>query len=97
MQILVRSDAAELLDPNTFTSFDVAAPGLDMAAAVSALGADPCDEARHMFVPIDLVRSLAGDVGETWNEQFSAMLDYAAKNGWISDAGTHIKTHVVAE
>jgi hypothetical protein len=37
----------------------------------------------------------AGSVGADWPERFAAMLGYARGKGWLDEAGTHIRAHVV--
>lgn len=86
-----------MAEPTTFTSFDVLAPGSSPAEVVTALGdgGSPCEEENHVFVAIELVRSLAGDGADAaWNEQFAGMIGYAGSKGWLSEDGTMIKAHL---
>lgn len=67
---------------------------MDAEQARVALGAQPCDESDHLFVPIALVRELAGDVDQDWKAGFAAMLEFAGSHGWINASNTHIKAHI---
>jgi hypothetical protein len=88
--------AVALEQPEDCTAFSVRVRG-DRAALPGALestgvGRTDGDEA---LIGIDAVRRLAADqVGEAWEGDFAAMLDYAEAKGWIADDGRSIRAHV---
>jgi len=99
MRISVDGSDTSLLEPDVFTSFDVVAPNLSTNEVLAALGEGgaPSSEPDHVFVAIAAVRSMAGDAADRhWEEQFQAMLTYAASKGWLNDAGDKIMAHLSA-
>jgi hypothetical protein len=49
----------------------------------------------HVWVAVEAVRRLAGDdVPDGWAEGFEAMLAYAAGQGWLDEAGSHVQAHL---
>ena len=79
--------------------FHVAARGAGDAAvldtALRANGVGTVDGDGEALVEVDSVRRLAaGSVGETWEADFAAMLDYAGSKGWLSEDGASIRAHV---
>lgn len=86
--------AVALTDPDVFTTFHVKVPsGSDLAVAATHLGTEPTDVEDHLWVPVGLVREMAGGSDE-WNLEFDAMLGYAASKGWLSEDGSQILAHV---
>ncbi|MEX0666513.1 MAG: hypothetical protein WD598_17295 [Acidimicrobiia bacterium] len=52
-------------------------------------------EAEEAFITIDAVRRLAKDrVGDIWEADFTAMLDYARTKGWFDEGGNAICAHL---
>ena len=97
MRISVNGSNIELLEPDVFTAFDVVAPNLSADQVLTALGGhgSPSTEPDHVFVAIAAVRSMAGDAADRdWEEQFQAMIAYAASKGWLNDAGDKIMGHL---
>ena len=69
------------------------AGALDEALRAGAVGS--LDGDGEALVVVDAVRRLAaGSVGETWESDFAAMLDYARSKGWLSEDGASIRAHV---
>jgi len=69
------------------------AAGLDSALRANAVG--NIDGDGEAMVRVEAVRRLAsGSVGEQWEGEFRAMLDYARSKGWLSEDGTSIRAHV---
>ena len=88
-----------LAEPGDCGRFHVAVRGaadagmLDRALRASATG--NVDSDGEVVVRVDAVRRMAvGVVGESWETDFSTMLDYAASKGWLSEDGTAIRAHV---
>ena len=88
-----------LAEPGDCGRFHVAVRGaadaglLDRALRSSATG--NVDGDGEVVVRVDAVRRMAtGAVGESWESDFGAMLDYAAAKGWLSDDRAAIRAHV---
>ncbi len=69
------------------------AVALDRALRSDAVGS--LDGDGEALVLVDAVRRLAaGSVGDTWDDDFAAMLRYAGSKGWLSEDGASIRAHV---
>jgi hypothetical protein len=87
-----------LAEPDDCTRFDVRVLGpgdtgdLDRAlvgASVGRMGE------TGALVDVAAVRRLAsGSVGDGWEGDFVAMLDYARGRGWLTDDGAAIEAHI---
>jgi hypothetical protein len=104
VQVVVDLDAEPstvvLEEPADCGRFHVAVRGdgdataLDAALRSQAVGEIDGDDGEAL-VGVDAVRRLAGgSVGEAWEKDFAAMLDYAGSKGWLSDDGGTIRAHV---
>jgi hypothetical protein len=85
-----------LESPEDCAAFSVRArgDGSGLGAALEAAGVGRMD-GDESLVEVDAVRRLAaGRVGEGWDGDFAAMLEYAATKGWIADDGRSIRAHV---
>lgn len=52
-------------------------------------------DGEHAWVAIAAVRRLAaGQVDESWEADFEAMLAHAAGQGWMDEAATHVRAHI---
>jgi hypothetical protein len=98
--VSVDLDAARvsLEEPADCKKFHVAATGegditrLGEVLGASAVGRTEGDVA---FIDIDAVRRLAAtQVDDTWEADFSAMLEYARTKGWLNATGAAIQAHV---
>ena len=103
MQVVVDLEAeppvVALEEPADCGRFHVAVRGRGDAVALdAALRADAVgsvDGDGEALVDVAAVRRLAaGAVGETWESDFAAMLDYARSKGWLSEDGASIRAHV---
>jgi hypothetical protein len=103
MQVVVDMAATPatvvLSEPADCGRFHVAVRGRGDAAmldqALRADGVGSVDGDGEALVHVDAVRRLAaGAVGETWDHDFAAMLDYARSKGWLSDDDAAIRAHV---
>lgn len=68
-----------------------------VAAALSSAGAGRASSnPGHVYIPIDTVRTMAGDAGvaSSWGDEFSGMVGYASSKGWLDDSGTAIEAHI---
>jgi hypothetical protein len=96
-----------LEDPADCGRFHVAVRGEDDAAVSGAGDAVALDHALRSksvgnldgdgeaLVLVDAVRRMAaGSVGDTWDDDFAAMLRYAGSKGWLSEDGASIRAHV---
>jgi hypothetical protein len=102
MQVVVDMEGERttvaLSEPADCGRFHVAVRGrgdaatLDQALRANDVGS--VDGDGEAMVRVDAVRRLAGAVGETWDDDFAAMLDYARSKGWLSDDGASIRAHV---
>lgn len=87
-----------LVEPDDCGRFDIVVRGagdtetLDRALTAASVGRTDDDE---VLVEVAAVRRLAaGAVGEGWEADFVAMLDYARGKGWLTDDGHAIRAHV---
>ena len=87
-----------LVEPSDCRSFDVVVHGsgddeaLDQALAGASVG---WTEGTDALVTVAAVRRLAaGSVGEGWESDLRAMLDYARSRGWLTEDGQSIRAHV---
>ncbi len=52
-------------------------------------------EGEDAFVTVDAVRRMAaGRVGDTWDDDFAAMLSFARSKGWLDEGGNSIRAHL---
>jgi hypothetical protein len=91
--------AVVLEDPADCGRFHVAVRGTGDAGALDrALRSDSVgslDGDGEALVLVDAVRRLAaGSVGDSWDDDFAAMLGYAGSKGWLSEDGAEIRAHV---
>lgn len=87
-----------LVEPADCRSFDVIVHGsgdgdaLDQALAAASVGRT---EGNEVLVTVAAVRRLAaGSVGDGWESDLRAMLDYARSRGWLTEDGQWIRAHV---
>jgi hypothetical protein len=90
--------SVSLVEPADCTGFDIVVhgpgdlAGVGRALADASMGGIEGDEA---LVTVDGVRRLAADqVGDGWETDFAAMLEFAAGRGWMSDDGEAIRAHI---
>ncbi|MEM7142352.1 MAG: hypothetical protein AAF548_15115 [Actinomycetota bacterium] len=96
MYLLVEfpAGAVTLEEADVFTAFHVAAPPNADDATVAGLVGGRAD-GGHVWVPVDVVRSLAGGAAtDAWDESFAGMVDYAAGKGWVSADRSAIRAHI---
>ncbi|MDA3041208.1 MAG: hypothetical protein O3C27_17090 [Actinomycetota bacterium] len=102
MHIIVDGRSSPRLEQaSDFTSFSVKAADPTPVAVLSALSTagTSADEADHVFVDVQAVRSwalAAGVDSEPWEQGYSKMLAYAASKGWMNADASAIKAHIEA-
>lgn len=94
--IVVTDDAVELVDAEDCSRFHVEVRGdADVAAVLDTSGAGSlAADGEHAHIDIGWVRSQAVGVGPQWEQDFSAMLDYARGKGWIDEGDSAIVAHL---
>lgn len=101
MIIVVDADSAavSLEDPENFRAFLVRALGADtsapkLASTVGGLGL-VTEDGGHIYIEPAALTSLAGGLGRSaqWQASLLAMIGFAAKSGWVDDAG-RVRAHV---
>lgn len=50
-------------------------------------------DGEHAWLDIEALRGAKPDVDHTWHTQFTAMIRYAAKQGWVSAEGGTVRAH----
>jgi hypothetical protein len=99
--IVVDADSAavSLEDPENFRAFLVRALGADtsapkLASAIGGLGL-VTDDGGHIYIEPAALTGLAGGLGRSvgWQASLLAMIGFAAKSGWVDDAG-RVRAHV---
>jgi hypothetical protein len=90
--------AIELLEPGDCKAFHVAARGGNtdaLAAALSAASVGRLLPSGDAMIDTGAVRLLAhGKVPAGWDDDFTAMLEYAGSKGWLDDSGGAVQAHV---
>jgi hypothetical protein len=93
--------AVTLEEPDDTTRFHVTVrggqPGADLALVFGALvdAAAGRLEGGDAWITVDAIRRLgAGRVGPAWDDDVTAMLDYADAKGWFDPATHAIRAHV---
>jgi hypothetical protein len=86
-------------EPNDCTLFDLVVQGdgdngdVDRVLVADSVGRV---EAGEALVTVEAVRRLAsGSVGDTWETDLQAMLEFARGRGWLTEDGTAIRAHIV--
>ncbi len=84
-------------DAEDFASFDAVISGLGALPDVlpSELG---IGHAEHVWIPVDLIRSLADPSDPaTWEVKLGGMVGYARRKGWYDAERDAIRAHCVHE
>jgi len=87
--------AARLLEPGDFKGFKLVLieEGTSAAARLADVGIPKLEE--HAWVPLDLLRTLAGPAATAeWEASLGAMVEYARGRGWVDDELRAIRAHV---
>mgnify|MGYP001551763077 CR=1 FL=1 len=92
----VSSRTVSLSDPYDFNAFHVAAAHTASAGDIVAVLAEDGAEADpdHVFVAVDALRRWSGRSGDPWEKGFTAMCEYAEREGWTSPDGAMIRAHL---
>lgn len=100
MYVRISRESVELVDPSDFSSFHAVYPaGLGHGELVDIVRREDLGEVLpaggHLMVPLETLRRLAaGRVGPTWEQDFDAMIAYAARKGWLREDGTRVRAHL---
>jgi hypothetical protein len=90
--IVVRDGHVVLEQPDDMTAFKVVIHGGDPTALA---GVGRMAGRDNAWIHFDAVRRLAsGNGSATWEQDFSGMIDFARKRGWIDDERQEIQAHV---
>jgi len=85
-----------LEDPEDCKGFSVRVRGdrAGLGAALESAGVGRVD-GDEALIEVQAVRTMAaGQVGDGWEGDFTAMLRYAEGKGWIADEGRSIRAHI---
>ena len=95
VRVDLRTGERRLLEAEDFDRFHIEAGG-DRHDVLGVLGAEArLGRTHHLWWSIEAVRRLApADREPGWDERFDAMMAWAAAQGWIDEAGTHVQVHV---
>ncbi len=100
--IIVLSDATEptLTDLDRFDRLHAECSGPVAAARLGELCrlGDADDRGAHVWLDAAAARTAgsAASGDPSFGERFDAMIGFAAKQGWLDAAGTHVRAHVEA-
>ena len=98
VDVRVHPPVVTLEEPEDTKRFHVAVVGgKDVGLVYGALvdAAAGRLEGDDAWVAVDAVRRLAvGRVGDSWDAELAAMLEYAATKGWLDETGSTIRAHV---
>ncbi|MDE0195512.1 MAG: hypothetical protein OXP08_08165 [bacterium] len=91
----LRTGRMGLAEVDDFNRFHIEAEG-DRRDVLRVLGAEArLGRTHHLWWSIEAVRRLALEDREpVWDERFDAMMAWAATQGWIDEAGTHVQVHI---
>lgn len=100
MIILATKDDFTVIDQTNYQELHVEVGTLSHAEFVATVTASdsvkPHDLPRHLWVSIDFLhRQLGTGTNPAALAGLEDMLAYAAKKGWVNDAGTHVAAHIV--
>lgn len=101
MYLSIRRGSLSLEEPDNVRTFAVRCqePLTDddiRAVLRLAEAGELVDDGRHVMVDVAAVRHLAaGRVHADWAGEFEAMVQFAARQGWVSPDGGHVRAHVV--
>jgi flavin reductase (DIM6/NTAB) family NADH-FMN oxidoreductase RutF len=92
---LTNAGAITLREPSNFSKLDVLVdpqPGRELELAIARIGRR--EDETHIRLAPSVLRFLSGHAGEPgWEAGFAAMLDYAARHGWV-DARGEVRAHL---
>ncbi len=56
------------------------------------------DDGEHVWLDVAAARSAGAAASDdpAFGEQYDAMIAFAAKHGWLDEAGTHVRAHIEA-
>jgi hypothetical protein len=87
-----------LFDVDNFRDFVVLLAGVDLATADRLLDANHAGRVTsevEAVVSVATVRQLADRAADPgWNSGLAGMIDYADRNGWLSEDGAYITAHL---
>ncbi|WP_321817620.1 MULTISPECIES: flavin reductase family protein [unclassified Paraburkholderia] len=93
---LTNSGAITLIAPSHFKQFEILVdeqPAALLDQSIARIG-ESADE-EHLWVNPQVIRFLSGKAGDTdWEADFEAMVGFARKFNWVSEAGL-IRAHIV--
>lgn len=83
------------MEADAFDRFHIEADG-DRHDVLRVLGTEArLGRTHHLWWSIEAARRLApADREPGWDERFDAMMAWAATQGWIDEAGTHVQVHI---
>ena len=95
VELDLRTGERRLAEADDFTRFHIEADG-DRHDVLGVLGAEArLGRTHHLWWSITAARQLApSDRDPAWDERFEAMMAWAATQGWIDEAGTHVQVHI---
>lgn len=95
MIVHVSKAGARLDAPDDLKAFKlVVADGLQGEALADALGSAGRLDGDHAWISPDWLRQASGRAGDAaWTKGFDGMVAYAAKKGWVNEAGA-IRGHI---
>ncbi|WP_322095197.1 flavin reductase family protein [Paraburkholderia bannensis] len=93
---LTNSGAITLIAPSHFKQFEILVdeqPASLLGQSIARIG--ECADEEHIWVNPQVVRFLSGKAGDAdWEADFEAMVGFARKFNWVSEAGL-IRAHIV--
>lgn len=95
LELNLATGRRRLTEPDDFKRFHIEADG-DRHDVLRVLGSEArLGPTHHLWWSIEAVRRLApADRERAWDERFDAMMAWAATQGWIDEAGTHVQVHI---
>src|ERR1700759_2105268 len=95
--VLVSNGSATVYEADDCTSLEVRIDAAEDSATLTKAGLGRWDGAGEVALAVDRLRSLAKASATLpdWDQRWMAMIDYAARKGWLAPDGTTVRAHVV--
>jgi hypothetical protein len=97
MYLLVSNGTAKVCDADDCASLEVRLDAVEDSDALARAGLGRWDGAGEIDLFVGRLRTLARASATVpdWELRWSAMIDYAARSGWLAPDGSTVRAHVV--
>jgi hypothetical protein len=98
MYLLVSNGSAQVYEADDCTSLEVRIDAAEDCATLARNGLGHFDGAGEIDLTVDWLHTLARESATLpeWEQRWTAMIDYAARKGWLATDGLTVRAHVVS-